>query len=208
MNMPSYAITISHQLGCGGSAIGQSLSKTFGIPFVDRDILKQVAGKLHMAEADLEHRDERLSSFWEDFTEGLYVAPAAGWVPQYRPSDRELFEMESAYIIKIARKTSAVILGRAGRCLLREHPRHVCLYVTADLDDRIERVSSLFQISAEKAKEKILENDRARAAYNRTFTKTDGTNAHLYDLCVNTSSVGLENAARIAADCVRAKLNV
>src|SRR5271165_6193427 len=69
LTMPDepYVITISHQLGAGGAYLGNKLSKRLGLPFIDRDILKQVAAQLNLSEADLEQRDERLSSFWESF---------------------------------------------------------------------------------------------------------------------------------------------
>lgn len=69
MSNQRFVVTISHQLGCGGAYIGQKIAEEFQIPFVDRDILKRVADELHLAEADLENRDERLSSVWEKLTE-------------------------------------------------------------------------------------------------------------------------------------------
>lgn len=203
-----FVVTISHQLGCGGAAIGQRIAEELHIPFVDREILKRVADELHLAEADLENRDERLSSVWERLTEQMYTVPAAGWIPQYHPSDKELFYLESEYIVKIAEKTSAVILGRAGRYILRESPRHVKLFVTADLPERTRRVADLFQITEDAAKEKIEANDRQRIMFNRAFTKSDRLDVRLYDLAVNTSSTGLEHAAGMAVECIRAKLSL
>ena len=69
-----YVITISHQIGNGGATIGQKLSERLGIPFIDHEILQQVSQKLHLAEAELEGREERLSSFWQSF--GRMV----GWI--------------------------------------------------------------------------------------------------------------------------------
>lgn len=43
-----FVITISHQLGCGGSEIGKKLSENYSIPFVDRQILKMVADRLNI----------------------------------------------------------------------------------------------------------------------------------------------------------------
>lgn len=208
MSKQRFVVTISHQLGCGGAYIGQKIAEEFHIPFVDRDILKRVADELHLAEADLENRDERLSSVWEKLTEQMYTVPAAGWVPQYRPSDKELFYLESEYIVKIAEKTSAVILGRGGRYILRETPRHVAIFVTAELPDRIERVAALFQITKEAAKEKIEANDQQRIAFNRAFTKSDRLDVRLYDLSVNTSSLGLDHAADMVSECIHTKLSV
>lgn len=208
MEKQLFVVTISHQLGCGGAYIGQKISEEFQIPFVDRDILKQVADELNLAEGDLESRDERLSSFWNKFTQQMYTVPAAGWIPQYHPSDKELFYLESKYILQIAEKSSAVILGRAGRYILRKHPRHVRIFVTAELPERVQSVAALFQISEEKAKEKIQANDRARIAYNRAFTKSDRLDVRLYDLVVNTSALGLDRAAGMVSDCIHSKLSI
>ncbi|WOC32716.1 MULTISPECIES: cytidylate kinase-like family protein [Caproicibacterium] len=208
MSNQRFVVTISHQLGCGGAYIGQKIAEEFQIPFVDRDILKRVADELHLAEADLENRDERLSSVWEKLTEQMYTAPAAGWVPQYHPSDKELFYLESEYILKIAEKTSAVILGRGGRYLLRDAPRHVRIFVTAEMPERVERVAALFHISKDAAKTKIETNDQQRIAFNRTFTKSDRLDVRLYDLAVNTSALGLDCAANLVLQSVRAKLSL
>jgi hypothetical protein len=58
-------VTISHKLGCGGSALGQKLSEQLGIPFFDREILIKVAEELHLAESVIQGREERLSGFWQ-----------------------------------------------------------------------------------------------------------------------------------------------
>jgi len=65
MDMKPYSVTISHQLGSGGAYLGEKLAGRLGIPFLDRDILKEVAHQLDLAEAELENREERLSSFWQ-----------------------------------------------------------------------------------------------------------------------------------------------
>ena len=58
-------ITISHQLGSGGAYLGQKLSESLGVPFIDREVLKKAAEQLNLAEAVLEGREERLSTFWQ-----------------------------------------------------------------------------------------------------------------------------------------------
>jgi cytidylate kinase len=58
-----FVITISHQLGCGGAALGQKLSERLGIPFFDREILKRVAEQFHLAEGALEGREDALEQF-------------------------------------------------------------------------------------------------------------------------------------------------
>jgi Cytidylate kinase-like family len=59
MDEKLYAITISHQLGSGGAPVGKKLSERLNIPFFDREILKRVSNRLHLAETDLGHREPR-----------------------------------------------------------------------------------------------------------------------------------------------------
>ena len=204
-----YVITISHLLGSGGSYIGKKLSEEFNIPFVDRDVLREVARRLNLAEEDLANREERLSSFWEEFTRlQFYSEPLATSIQQYFPSDKELFVFESEYIRRITEESPAVVLGRCGRFVLKDFTRRASIFVMADLPERVQRVSKLYNLDADAAKARIASNDKDRSAFNRAFTKNDFTDLRLYDLCINTSSVGLDQAVRVASAAIRAKLEL
>jgi len=203
-----FVMTISHQFGSGGSYIGTALSKQLEIPFVDRDILKQIAAKLHVSQSDVEMRDERLSSFWESFSRvALYSTPQISLTESpYVISDQDLFELESEYIKRIAEHSSAIILGRCGQYILRDHPNHFSLMVHADLAARIDRVRDLYNLSAANAEKMIETNDKDRAAYIHTFTKQDWLNTRLYDLSINTSHVGLDKSVELVVACIKAKI--
>jgi cytidylate kinase len=193
-------ITISHQLGSGGAYLGQKLSERLGLPFIDRDILIKVAEQLNLAEAVLDGREERLSTFWQSlmriavFTDPVKCLSLDG----YLPSDRELFKLESDYIGRIADKSSAIFLGRCGRYILREHPGHISILVHANLPGRIKRIQQLYCLGEDEAKKLIETNDRERNAYMRAFTRQDWLDARWYDLCVNTFSLGFEKVVEIA----------
>jgi cytidylate kinase len=209
MSNDFFVITISHQLGSGGSYIGTMLSKRLGMPFIDRDILKQVADQLHLSENELENREERLSSFWESFTRmAVYSDPGISLTTSpYVLSDQNLFQLESEYIKRITEKTSAVILGRCGQYILRDHPHHFSVMVHADPPARISRIRDLYKLSETDAKKMIEANDKERAAYIHTFTKQDWLNTRLYDLCVNTSHVGLDTSVELVAAGIAAKIH-
>jgi CMP/dCMP kinase len=204
-----FVITISHQVGSGGAYIGQKLSERFGIPSIDREILKRVADQLNLAEAELEHREERLSSFWQSFARlAEFMDPAKSLsADRYVPTDEELFRFECATIARIAEQKSAIFIGRCGRYILRDHPHLVSVLVHADVPARVKRLGELYRLSEDEAKKMIEANDRERTAYISFFTKQDWLDARLYDLCVNTSSVGLDNAAKLVLACVEAKIH-
>ena len=205
---PLFVITISHQLGSGGAMLGQKMAEQLGVPFFDREILKRVAEDLHLAESELENREERLSTFWEEFTRIAGMSDPAVMLAadHFEPSDEELFDHECETIGKIAEKSSGVFLGRCGFYTLRDHPRRVNILVHADLNERIERVQRLFKLNGETAAKLIKTNDRSRAAYVHAFTHQNWQDARLYDLCMNTSSLGMEKTLEIAMACVAHKI--
>jgi cytidylate kinase len=207
MNPKLYAIAISHQIGSSGALVGKQLSERLDIPFFDREILKRVSNRLHMAEADLAHREERLRSFWQPYsrTAELLDPALSLTADQYIPTDKELFQLESENIFRIAENTSAVFIGRCGRYILREHPRILSLLLIADPAARIERIMGLYQLAAPEAGKFMEENDRERTAYIRAFTGQDWLDPRLYDLCVNTSRTGLDRTVELISACAKSK---
>ena len=210
MHIQPYAVTISHQLGSGGAYLGEKLADRLGIPFLDRDILKEVARQLDLAESEVANREERLSTFWQNFTRvALLSDPTFNLVGQpYIPSDSDVFQMECSTIQRIAEKSSAVFFGRCGCYVLRDHPRRASLLVTAEQPDRLQRLRDLYKLSEAKTLELIKTNDQERANYIRALTKRDWLDARHYDLCINTSAVGWDCAVDLAEKCVRAKLKL
>lgn len=208
MKTDIYVVTISHQLGSGGAYLGEKLSVELGIPFLDKAILREVAKQLNLAEAELKDREERLSSFWENFTRmAAFSDPMSSLaIPQYLPSDNELFEMECNTINLIAAKRSAIFLGRCGRFVLKDHPRRFSLLVTAEKPERIKRLRDLYKITEEEAWKLIVTNDQERSDYIHNFTKQNWLDASNYDLCINTSSLGLDSALELTVKSIHKKL--
>lgn len=201
-------ITISHQLGCGGSALGQKLSEQLAIPFFDREILIKVAKELNLAESVVEGREERPSSFWQSLNRIAALTDPVECLSMQsiEPDDQGLFQVESEIILKIAEWSSGIFLGRCGRYILRDRPRLVNILVSADLPDRIHRVQKLFCLEAGDAKKMIAKNDRDRDAYMSTFARKDWLDARWYDLCINTSSLGIEQSVAVAVLGIKAKI--
>lgn len=207
MNEQKFVITISHQLGSGGAYLGQKLSDRLGIPFIDREILKKVAKQLNLAESELAHREERLSSFWQSFSRiaGLIDPEKSLSADSYVPTDKELFQLELETIGRIAANSSAIFIGRCGRFILRDHPCHLSVMVHAEKPARIKRLCELYHLSILDAEKLIESNDRERSAYIQTFTRQNWLNARLYDLCVNTSIIGLDKTVELVLSCMESK---
>ena len=195
MNNPSpLVITISRQLlGCGGAYVGQQLAKKLGIFYADREIIDQAARQFSVLEKELESQDEKKLSFWKSFMRSLAVAPDTYVKPHAMPpSDYALFKTESEIITRIARERSAVMIGRCGSYILRNHPNHVSVFLHAGMTYRRDRLQKLYAVSEDTAGKMIVQSDKERALYHRTVTGQEWTDAGRYDIAVDTSRIGID----------------
>ncbi|MDD4971382.1 MAG: cytidylate kinase-like family protein [Paludibacter sp.] len=202
----SFVITISRQLGSGGAYIGQQVAKSLNIFFADREIISKAAKELSTLEENLESRDERKLSFWKSFINaapqprGVYMAPVS---PILEFTDSELFAVESDIIKRIASEGPAVIIGRCGFDVLRKQPNHLSIFMYADNDFRNIRIQELYNVTYEKAEEMIEKSDKERAAYCKTFTGKDWSNARNYNLSIDTGKLGIDETAELILNYVK-----
>ena len=193
-----FAITISRELGCGGAYVGQQLAKKLEIFYADREIISQAAKQLSVLKEELESRDEKVLSFWQAFIRSYAIAPDTYVPPQIiTPSDRELFKTESEVIGRIAKERSAVIIGRCGSYILREHPNHVSIFLHGAITFRKIRIQKLYAVSEEIAEKMIVQSDKERALYHHTVTGQEWADARRYDISIDTSKIDVEKSGEL-----------
>jgi cytidylate kinase len=193
-----FVITISRQLGSGGAYVGQQLAKNLNVFYADREIIGQAAKQLSVLKEDLESRDEKILSFWQSFIQSFAIAPDVYMPPQIiAPTDHELFKVETKIIEHIAKERSAVIIGRCGVYVIREHPNHVSIFLHSDITFRKSRIQSLYNVSEEVAGKMIAQSDKERALYHHTFTGKEWTDARRYDISINISKIGLDKSVEL-----------
>jgi cytidylate kinase len=193
-----FVITISRQIGSGGAYIGQQLAKKMNIDYVDREILSKAAKQLAVVEEDLESRDEKLLSFWKSFFHINSFAADYHLPPQMDfPFDREIFDAEADVIRHIAAERSAVIIGRCGFHILREHSNRVSIFLHADIPFRSKRVQDIYNLTEKTAMEMITRTDKDRAHYIDTFTGKKWTDSLQFDLTLDTGKIGLDKSTKL-----------
>jgi cytidylate kinase len=197
-------ITISRQMGSGGAYLGQRVANRLGFRYVDRDILKRATGYLRESEENLAFREERVSGFLENLLKGfIYGSPETAYVPpSIRPVyDVELFNTEAGIIESIAEQHNAVIVGRAGFHVLKDHPGLVSVFLHAPEDFRLRRVSQAYNLSSpDEAATLIMQSDTQRRRFIKTIAGVDWTDARCYDLCINTGAAGLAAAEEMIVE--------
>ena len=205
-NLKKFSITISRQLGSGGAFIGQQLAKELDIFYADREIIDRVARQYAVLEEDVVSNDEKIISFWESFLQfntistDLYVPPKL-----QAPTDRELFQVEADIIEHIVNERSAVIIGRCGAYILRDYPENVRIFLHGDIESRIKRIRSLYQVSKDTAGNMIEQSDIERARYCRIVTgkKWDWNDARNYDLSIDTSKLDIDKSTGLILDYLK-----
>jgi len=191
-------ITISRQLGSGGAYIGQKLAKELNIYYADREILSRAAKQLAVLEEDLESRDEKLLSFWKSFFHINGFATDYHLPPEMNfPFDREIFDAEADVIKNIAMQRSAVLIGRCGFHILREHSNRISLFLHAGIPFRSKRVQKLYNVTEKAALEMIAQSDKERAQYIDTFTGKKWTDITQFDLTLNTGEIGVDQSVSL-----------
>lgn len=202
-----FVINIGRQLGSGGREIGRLLSERFGIAYYDKEILSLAAQETGLGHDVFERKDERKGFFRSVFS---VVQPFIGgggeFYNTHQLSDENVFMLQSRVIQRVASERSCVFIGRVADYILRKHPRHINIFVAANTDERVLRVMEREKISMKDAMELIEESDEQRADYYNFYSSGTWGSADTYDLCINSSILGIERSADFIAQFVEEKM--
>ena len=184
-------INVGRQFGSGGKRVASALSERLGIPVYDNELIAEAAEHSGYSKDLFTKSDERKSVFTLSNIFGTTNRYSVG---ESYLNDNQLFKMQSEVIRDIAAKGPAIFVGRAADYVLRDME---CLdvFISAPLEDRKKMVAERENISLEAAESMIVKKDRKRQDYYNFFTFGNWGVASNYDLCVDTSILGIEGTA-------------
>ena len=207
-----FYITIGREKGAGGLEIAKKLSEEFGIPQYDKQLLDVAAQESGLSKELFADIDERRGS---KFISGFFSGIMGSLYSEYGTSSginrEELFRIQSESIIKIANEGSAIFIGRCADYILRERANCLNVFITATPEDRVERLLECNKIAnAEKyTREEMVEllekSDHKRENYYNYFTYKQWGAAASYDLCLNSSLLGIDGCVKVISDIIRSK---
>ena len=183
-------INIGRQFGGGGLGVAYELGKKLGIPVYDKELIAKAAQDSGFSKGIFEESDEKKRLF----SLSSIFASRFGDTENYM-SDRGLFKMQSETIRKIAEQGSAIIVGRCSDYILRDMECTLDVFLTSPLEVRAARIAERSGLSLEEAEKLAEEKDRNRAEYYNYYTFTDWGVASTYDLCLDSSVLGIEGTA-------------
>jgi cytidylate kinase len=191
-------INIGRQFGGGGLGVAYELGKKLGIPVYDKELIAKAAQDSGFSKGIFEESDEKKRLF----SLSSIFASRFGDTENYM-SDRGLFKMQSETIRKIAEQGSAIIVGRCSDYILRDMECTLDVFLTSPLEVRAARIAERSGLSLEEAEKLAEEKDKNRAEYYNYYTFTDWGVASTYDICLDSSVLGIEGTADMIIEFAR-----
>ena len=184
-------INIGRQFGSGGKSVAEVLGKKLGIEVYDNEILIKAAEESGFSQDLFKRNDENRSILTLG---GIFGSNRYGTFTSNVLSDQELFKIQSDVIRDIAEKGNAIFVGRASDYVLRDLE---CLdvFICAPMENRKARVAQRLNVSEEEAEKIIQKRDYGRKKFYDFFTFGEWGVASNYDLCIDSSLLGIEGTA-------------
>ena len=185
-------VTIAREFGSGGHEIGEKLAARLGWKFYDRELVNLTVGNSGLSTRYVEAHDRRLTSFqrvWKDI-----------WMDNLMPVDESLspddrlFVAQSRVIRHAADEGPCVIVGRCANVILKDRPQTFHVFISADAAFACQRIAAEQHLSSEEAMHEIHRINQLRANHYNYYTQQTWGDPSGYDLCIRSSSLGIEGA--------------
>ncbi len=187
-------IVIGRQFGSGGKLVAEAIGRKLGIPVYDKELISKAAEDSGFSKEIFTKSDEKRNFFSIFSLSSLLSSGRFGPGGDNYVGDNEIFKIQSKVITDIAEAGSAVFVGRCADYLLRDKGR-LSVFVTAPEQDCVARVMERTGLSKGEAAELIKKKNRSREAYYNFFSFGDWGVAANYDLCIDSSILGIEGTA-------------
>ena len=199
--MEKKIITISREFGSGGRTIGRLVAEKLGIPFYDKELVKQISVESGFAPNFVEENGEHApgSSFF-----------AYAFAPQGVPgimnglsTNDFLWNIQCSVILQLADEGPCVIVGRNADYILKDRADVLHVFIHADDEFRKDRIVKLYGQSEKSPSARVAEKDKRRKVNYQHYTGRNWGDAQNFDLCLDSSKLGVEACADIIVDIVK-----
>ncbi|MCQ4636206.1 cytidylate kinase family protein [Anaerovorax odorimutans] len=190
-------ITVAREYGSGGRQIAKQVAEKLNFAFYDREIISKTAERLHMAESEVEKKDQKLSSiFLYDMFSQFYE------FSEQQPILDEVYEAEKQVILDAAAKGSCVIVGRCSDYICRELANVKRIFLYAGEAHKVQEIMAREGFSEADAQKRVKEVNRERASHYKYYTGKVWGLAENYDLCIDTGKVGVDKTVDLITSMI------
>lgn len=200
--MAEIYITIGRQFGSGGRETGKKVAQALGIPYYDKELLAIAAKESGLSHQFLQDYDEKpTNSFLYSLVMGQNALLGGS---QSMTVDQMAVKAQRDAVLSVAEKGSCVIVGRCADYILRDKPGLIRVFISADYENRIQRICHRDGVTEKEAEENMRKMDKARDSYYSFHTDRKWNDASNYDLCINSSRKGIDTAVEQILQFIKA----
>lgn len=181
-------VSISREFGSGGRDIAKKVAEDMGLELYDRNMLEDIAEKMNIEPEVLEDIDEKPRN-------KLLSRRVNG---HSNSMEENLAQMQFEYLRRKADQgESFVVVGRCSETILKDREGLVSIFIVGDKETKISHTMEKFGISHEEAVIKSERHDRSRRRYHNHYSDFKWGDSRNYDMCINSSRLGMEGTAGI-----------
>ncbi len=199
--MEKKIITISREFGSGGRTIGREVANRLGIPFYDKELVDKIALESGFAPKFVEEHGEHAPG-----KSRLSYAFAHQGVPGIMnglSTADFLWSIQCSTIMQLAEEGPSVIVGRNADYILKDRKDCLHVFIHADDDFRADRIVRLYGESEKSPETRLAEKDKRRQINYQHYTGQTWGMAQNYDLCLNSSHLGIDQCVEIILSMVK-----
>ncbi len=186
-------ITISHEMGAGGSEIGFAVAERIGYRYVDQELISEASRRYGIVEEKLTQLDETKPSLFERFD----------------VETRLFTTVIQTSLYDFAEQDNVILGGRGGQVLLAGVAHALRVRVMAPFELRVKRVMKKMAaqmgeaLDLRTATEMVRRSDAEKAGRMRYLYEVDWADPRLYDLVINTEKLTPGAATELLIGLVR-----
>ncbi len=200
--MKKNIITISRQFGSGGRTVGHIVAEKLGIPFYDKELVEQIAVESGFAPKFVEEHGEH--SPGKSLLSYAFAPQGVPGVMNGLSTADFLWSIQCNAILQLAEKGPCVIVGRNADYILKDRKDSFHAFIHADMDFRADRIVRLYGESEKSPQARLQQKDKRRSVNYQHYTGRTWGASENYDICLNTATIGVEQAADLIIAAVKA----
>lgn len=191
-------ISIGRQHGSGGREIARLLARELGIKCYDKEIVDEAAKHSDFSRDLINAYDEkRMSAF-------MLHAGGYGLNENFR-LNMQVVSAQFDAIREIASKGDCIFVGRCADYILRDRRDLVSVFILGDMDERLKCLERRQGLDEAAARKKIKEVDKDRSSFYKYYSDQVWGDAQNYDLCINSSRLGVEGTVKVIMDYIKTR---
>lgn len=191
-------ITIGRQHGSSGREIARLLAEKLNYKCYDKEIVDEAANHSDFSRDLIDAFDEkRMSAF-------ILHAVGYGLNENFR-LNMQVVSAQFEAMRNIAEKGNCIFVGRCADYILRDHDDLISVFILGDMDERLKCLERRQGLDEVEARKKIKEVDKDRSSFYRYYSDQTWGDAQNYDMCINSSKLGVEGTVQVILDYIKAR---